>query len=109
MKVKKLSKRCFDIQYTCISHTWGRWDKSSPPVPVDGVDEWMFPEYSIYEVTELPAILAKGPISTRFIWFDLICIPQDTSQKLHQVEISRQAIIFQHAASYIGWLNTINS
>jgi hypothetical protein len=109
VNVKELRGRGFDIQYTCISHTWGRWEKHSSPVHVMGVNEWMVPENTIFEVKDLPQILSKAPIPTRFIWFDLLCIPQDKSQKLYLVEVSRQAIMFQHASSCIAWLNTIHS
>ena len=109
VKVKELLNEGFDIQYTCISHTWGRYQKSSPPVRVNGVDEWMVPENTVFEVRNLPEILSQAPILTRFVWFDLVCIPQDKSQELYLIEVSRQALIFQHASSCIAWLNTINS
>ena len=96
-----------DIQYTCISHTWGRWKKLSDPVHVNGVEGWLVPENSIFDVKKLPQILYK--VQARFIWFDLVCIPQDTTNKLYLTEVSRQAIIFQHASECIAWMNTIDS
>lgn len=74
-----------------------------------GVNDWMVPENEIFEVMGLLDILAEAPISTPFVWFDLICITQDINNKLYIIEVSRQAIIFQHAAPCIAWLNTVDS
>jgi hypothetical protein len=39
-----------------------------------------------------------------YIWFDLLCIPQDRSVRA-LIEISRQVVIFSNAISAIAWLN----
>ncbi|KAL8785646.1 MAG: hypothetical protein Q9195_008543 [Heterodermia aff. obscurata] len=109
VKVQELLDGGYHVSYTCINHTWGRWQKLTPPVYVCGVDDWMVPENEIFEVKELPKILAGAPVSTRFVWFDLICIPQDIHNRLYLIEVSRQAIIFQRANSCIAWLNTVDS
>ena len=43
VKVFELLGKALDISYTCISHTWGRWQKASAPVHVAGVDGWLIP------------------------------------------------------------------
>ena len=93
--------------YTAISHTWGRWEKSSQPVTVEGVYGWLVPENDIFDVKLLPDILRKVPVSTPYIWFDLLCIPQDRSPRALN-EIARQAVIFRGAKYAIAWLNTIS-
>lgn len=109
VEVEGLRKQDIDIQYTCISHTWGRWKKPTDPVEVKGVEGWLVPENSIFEVKELPQILSEAQVSTQFLWFDLVCIPQDTTNKLYLTEVSRQSIIFQNASGCIAWMNTIDS
>ena len=90
--------------YTAISHTWGRWQKPGPPVRVDGVHGWLIPENSIFDVKTLPDIMRKVPVATPYIWFDLLCIPQDRSD-IAMREIARQAVIFRNAQYAIAWLN----
>ncbi|KAL2013626.1 hypothetical protein VTN00DRAFT_1151 [Thermoascus crustaceus] len=90
--------------YTAISHTWGRWQKSTPPVAVPGVQAWLVPENSLFEVKELPEILDQVPTDTRYVWFDLVCIPQDRSPRARD-EIARQAAIFKSARHAIAWWN----
>ncbi|KAM0315636.1 hypothetical protein ACHAPQ_011528 [Fusarium lateritium] len=98
--------------YTAISHTWGRWRKvdqgRGKTTVVRGVDQWEVPENTIFDVKDLPELLAKVPTSTRFIWFDLICIPQDRSQRARD-EIARQAEIFRNASHAIIWLSKFES
>jgi hypothetical protein len=96
-----------NIEYTPISHTWGRWSKDTP-IHVPGVKEWAIPQNTIFDVKDLPFILARVPTSTQYIWFDLVCIPQDHSPKASQ-EISRQAQIFRRAKHAIVWLNQFGS
>jgi hypothetical protein len=103
-----------EVEYTAISHTWGRWVKEAvPPVQVDGVFNWRIPENSKFEVKELPTILASLPVSTPYVWFDLTCIPQKhTDPALVEVsrrEIGRQAKIFRRAKYTLAWLNEIDS
>lgn len=93
--------------YTVISHTWGRWAKDESPAEMDGVP-WKVPQNWRFEVLELSKILKAIPSKTRYVWFDLLCIPQDFSA-LGAREISRQAQIFQGARYAIAWLNDIES
>ena len=92
--------------YTAISHTWGRWAKLNQPVIVEGVRDWLIPENDIFDVKMLPEILRKVPVATSYIWFDLLCIPQDRSIRALE-EIARQAKIFRGAKYAIAWLNMI--
>jgi hypothetical protein len=96
-----------NIEYTAISHTWGRWPKDIP-IRVPGVKGWDVPQNTIFDVFDLPSILAKVPTTTPYIWFDLVCIPQDRSPRALQ-EISRQAQIFRRAKHVIVWLNRLDS
>jgi hypothetical protein len=98
--------------YTIISHTWGRWrvPESDPDasVKVRGVP-WLVPRNSKFDVERMPDIFclhAKAFAPTKYIWFDLFCIPQDRSP-LALLEISRQAAIFGTASRAACWLNTI--
>lgn len=87
-------------EYMCISHTWGRWRLPSS-IHVTGVP-WPVPENSRYKVQDVPAQLSALP--SRYIWFDLFCIPQQASSKLKDDEISRQAAIFRGSTACIAWL-----
>lgn len=103
-----------EVEYVAISHTWGRWIKDGlPPTQVDGVINWTIPENSKFEVRELPKILASFPVSTRYIWFDLVCIPQNPTDpdllEISRREIGRQAKIFRCAKFAVAWLNDIDS
>lgn len=98
--------------YLCISHTWGRWPKRGSdgnpeaPIQVPGVP-WLVPQNRKFAVQDLPNML-KAEFSSGYIWFDLLCIPQDRSERAF-LEISRQALIFGNANWTIAWLNDINS
>lgn len=99
--------------YTVISHTWGRWRrKREPLVRVDGVP-WLVPQNSRFDVQGLPDMLRRMDITTRYIWIDLFCIPQDTSNPeqalVYNDEVDRQAVIFSSARSGVIWLNDIGS
>ncbi|POS70689.1 hypothetical protein DHEL01_v210919 [Diaporthe helianthi] len=67
--------------YTCVSHTWGRWRKSSSAI-IPGV-EWPVPENTLYDVVLLPQWLSRlGDLyGTRYVWFDLFCIPQVSEEE----------------------------
>ncbi|RDW72873.1 hypothetical protein BP6252_06780 [Coleophoma cylindrospora] len=105
--------------YIVISHTWGRWrlpkrdagDDARPDAKDDafvtGVP-WLVPRNSLFSVENLPDILSRVPSSTRYIWFDLVCIPQDKSVR-QQLEIAKQAKIFAAAKESAIWFNTITS
>ena len=104
------SKVIKDAQYTAISHTWGRWMlEDTPPVDVEGVEQWKIPQNSKFSVQNLPHILASVPTHTRYIWFDLVCIPQRPPEpdlvERARLEIGRQAKIFRRAQFAIAWIN----
>ena len=99
-------------KYTCVSHTWGRWRKKKwaqiPNIP------WLVPLNTRFDVEALPDTFynMKDRFTTDYIWIDLFCMPQDTSDphlaKVLTEEIPRQAVIFQNATSCIAWLNYIH-
>ncbi|KAL2851119.1 hypothetical protein BJY01DRAFT_245059 [Aspergillus pseudoustus] len=99
------------VEYTAISHTWGRWKTEGPCVHVDGVDEWTVPQNSKFNVAELPRILASAVLATRFVWFDLLCIPQESENErlvaIARQEIARQAKIFRNATNAVAWINDV--
>ncbi|KAH8686527.1 hypothetical protein BGZ61DRAFT_534058 [Ilyonectria robusta] len=98
--------------YAVVSHTWGRWRSQKPSVTVDGVP-WLVPQNSRFDVQGLPDMLRRMDITTRYIWVDLFCIPQDRSKPeqavVYNSEVDRQADIFASAHSGVIWLNDINS
>lgn len=94
--------------YSVISHTWGRFripgkESAIPnvPWPVPCLDPKL-----LFDIQTLPEILSRFPVSTRYIWFDLVCIPQD-GRPLQNIEIGRQAGIFQAARFAVVWLNQV--
>lgn len=90
-------------EYTCVSHTWGRWCKENEPaVSIPGVP-WLVPQNTKFVVEDLPEMLLTA-FRIGYVWFDLLCIPQDRSERA-LIEISRQAAIFGNAYSVIAWLN----
>lgn len=94
-------------QYICVSHTWGRWREwDKPMVEIAGV-KWPVPQNRKFEVTTLPDLLSTA-FQTGYVWFDLLCIPQDRSERA-LIEISRQAVIFGNATSVVAWLNDAKS
>lgn len=109
VKVEQLSE---NPAYTTISHTWGRGEKRVGDevikTHVDGLEAWEVPENTIFNVTQLPLILSRVPTQTRFVWFDLLCIPQDRSERARK-EIAKQAVIFRNAKYGLVWLNDVHS
>jgi hypothetical protein len=100
-----------DIDYAVISHTWGRW-RAQPhrETFVEGVP-WSVPcleRERLFDVTDLPHLLNSVPFSIRYVWLDLVCIPQD-GRPLQNVEIGRQAGIFQSAKWAFIWFNKVSS
>ncbi|KAL1639159.1 hypothetical protein SLS58_008246 [Diplodia intermedia] len=92
--------------YTCVSHTWGRWKlESEPDAQLEGVP-WEIPRNSKFDVENLPSLLSKIPTGTPYVWFDLLCIPQDGSI-IGAQEIARQGEIFRAAQFAIAWLNDV--
>ena len=94
-------------QYVCVSHTWGRWRiRDEPHARLTGVP-WTIPRNRKFDVENLPdQFLAT--FNEGFVWFDLLCIPQDRSERA-LIEISRQAAIFGSATSVVAWLNDVTS
>lgn len=90
--------------YVCISHTWGRWRRSSN-ANVPGVP-WLVPENTLYDVRDLPEQLAQ--LGFEYIWFDLFCIPQDKSERA-QLEIANQAAIFKSSERCLAWINDVET
>lgn len=93
--------------YTAISHTWGRWVKPGTSIRVRGVP-WSIPENTRFEVADLAKTLLFVPTDSEYIWFDLVCIPQDGSL-VAQREIARQAEIFRGADYAVAWLNDVQT
>lgn len=96
------------LEYLVISHTWGRWltpgDASVLGTP------WKVPRNSIFDVEQLPAILRKASsaFGIRYIWMDLVSIPQGNHNvERQQIEIGKQADIFFHAAVATVWFNQV--
>ena len=100
--------------YIAVSHTWGRWKlRSEPGLTVKGVP-WLVPQNSLWDVADLPQILRNVPGRFRYVWFDLVCIPQDADKDSHLAEVERneisiQASIFGNAAHAVAWLNSVDS
>lgn len=105
------------IEYTAISHTWGRWKYKDytkfPKIYLDGMKDWSIPQNSKFKVEQLPDILASVPFNTPYIWFDLVCIPQEPTEEqlmfISAQEIGRQAKIFRRAKIAAAWFNDIDT
>lgn len=120
------------FEYTCISHTWGRWRQGMEKV--NGVP-WFVPQNTLFDVHQLPDHFKSSPITTPYLWFDLFCIPQEDRPKPSKIlglfskskkqdpkyeltpflkskqveEIGRQAGIFHCAAKSVIWFHDIES
>lgn len=97
--------------YTAISHTWGRWrSKSFTEAVVDGVP-WLVPENTLFNVHDIPIFMAQVPTTSQYVWFDLLCIPQNMSHPdlgpRAQIEIANQANIFRRASRVIAWFKWV--
>ncbi|KAL2795521.1 hypothetical protein BJX66DRAFT_350518 [Aspergillus keveii] len=98
----------WDIQErrTCVAG-----ELNAPSVSVNGVKEWLIPQNTKFELTDLPDILASAPLDTHYVWLDLLCIPQEPdSDRLRQIsvnKIARQAKIFRGAKNTIAWLKDV--
>lgn len=97
--------------YTAISHTWGRW-REKDSARLKGV-EWPIPRNSLFRIEDLPKILKNVPREGNYVWFDLVCIPQDTKNpelfRIAEREIARQAKIFGTASRAVAWFSDIDS
>lgn len=100
------------IQYSCISHTWGRW-KSPKAISLPNVP-WEIPCNTVFDVKNLPLFLRQSAerLRCRYIWFDLVCIPQEFGDtqlgNRARLEISRQSLIFRNAKFCVAWINYID-
>lgn len=87
-------------QYIAISHTWGRWRKEGNGTKVHGVP-WLVLENRQFDVRDLPNILRRSPFPIKYLWIDLLCIPQDFSDpslnSITKQEVACQAKIFAGA------------
>ncbi|KAJ4417481.1 hypothetical protein N0V82_006145 [Gnomoniopsis sp. IMI 355080] len=100
--------------YAIVSYTWGRWRKLGNGVSIPSVP-WRVPENERFDVKEFPGIFKRLGFRERYIWVDILCIPQqsmfeDLSDELAvicQREIARQAVIFQHATTAVAWIHDI--
>ncbi|KAG8526664.1 uncharacterized protein KY384_008093 [Bacidia gigantensis] len=95
--------------YTVVSHTWGRWRIQDEGANIPGVS-WKVPRNTKFNVENLPNFMKTRQsefLPTTYLWFDLLCIPQDGSE-LADIEIARQAAIFGGATRATIWLNDID-
>lgn len=71
------------------------------------------PQNSRFEVKRLPYLLIRLPFAVRYVWIDLLCIPQHHSRRefeaIKRQEISRQASVFSGVACAMAWLNDIEN
>lgn len=91
-------------EYVCVSHTWGRW-RTRTNTRVSGVP-WLVPENTRYDVRDIPSQIQK--LGVRYIWLDLLCIPQDKSAEANR-EVAHQASIFKGSSTCIAWINDVDS
>lgn len=96
--------------YVVVSHTWGRWKDGTNSAQVPGV-LWRVPCNTIFDVTDLPRQFLKFAIPTKYVWLDLVCIPQGSlgpaMMEIERAEIANQAAIFASAKHAVIWLNHI--
>lgn len=69
---------------------------------------WLVPRNTLYDVCSLPEMFLKLGDNTKYLWFDLVCIPQDGSKRAN-IEISRQSDIFRGAAACVAWFHDVGS
>ncbi|KAK4496813.1 hypothetical protein PRZ48_012797 [Zasmidium cellare] len=99
------------VDYTAVSHKWGRWVKNGQWAQVAGVP-WPVPQNQQFDVHGLVNRLRSLDCGTRYLWFDLFCIPQDRSTRskieIARQEIARQATIFRAARRAVAWLKDVH-
>lgn len=112
VETASLGKGSTELRYGIVSHTWGRWRKPGRGIVLPGAPLWRIPENTRFDVTALPRMLRKAGFAEKWVWLDLLCIPQDTSDpalaSVCQQEIARQAAIFRRADTAVAWLNDIS-
>lgn len=115
-------------KYNAISYTWGRWrlkDSESPDVraiPIKGVT-WPLPridpahflaegfEKVLRSAVSLNPLPHNETIKTEpveFVWLDVACIDQRSSELESAAEIGRQAAIFRGAHHVFVWFTTMS-
>lgn len=99
--------------YICISHTWGRWiltdsDRNTQKAIMKGVP-WRIPKNSKFDVQSLHELLQNANLPEKYVWYDLLCIPQcGYQQDIMDSEIARQAAIFGTSRFTGAWLNDVD-
>ena len=93
-----------EMEYYCISHTWGRWRKKDP-VNVPNV-HWLVPTNTRFDVQNLPEAFGLFDWPVRYLWFDLFCIPQEKCPEQAE-EIGKQAEIFSQAKCTGIWMHDV--
>ncbi|KAK1828325.1 hypothetical protein QBC39DRAFT_155903 [Podospora conica] len=101
----RATKQHEHLDYVCVSHTWGRW-RTGKYAAVPGVP-WPVPENSQYDVRTLPAQLQS--LDSRYVWFDLFCIPQNRDNPLSRTEIGKQSSIFRASERCVAWIHDVDS
>ncbi|KAM3557792.1 hypothetical protein ARSEF4850_004911 [Beauveria asiatica] len=92
--------------YVAISHTWGRWKMKGQLEHLSGVP-WAIPKNTRFDVGKLPQIL-KENFPRKYIWIDLLTIPQGSEEKERKdEEIRKQTSIFHNANVAVAWLNDV--
>ncbi|KAK7926805.1 hypothetical protein PG985_003803 [Apiospora marii] len=97
--------------YAVIRHSWGRW-ATGGKVQVQGVG-WLVPQNIRFRVESLPSTLkdqrhSRGVFGNiRYVWIDLLCIPQDEGYATRSEEIKKQAQIFRGATVGYVWMNNV--
>ena len=101
-------------EYSALSYTWGRFklgDDENPDVKAIeiGVD-WAIPRIRPDHFTVdnfqqvIGSIEARG---TEFLWLDIACVDQSEDSPDGELEVGRQAAIFQRAKETYIWLTTV--
>ncbi|KAL1604896.1 hypothetical protein SLS60_004436 [Paraconiothyrium brasiliense] len=121
-KTSQIVKESVPIpKYAAISHTWGRWakkEREAERIKFSGVP-WKIYDNDKFDYRRLPDLLRALDIPVRYIWIDLLTIPQlDPNENDGNIEskeqrefeeerrneIARQTTIFQNASYVIAWL-----
>jgi len=104
-------------EYAAISYTWGRWmirqpdeDLNVGSLDIKGVS-WPIPRVQpiLFTVAQFEAAISsctkrRGQSDLEFLWLDIACIDQSENSVEGQLEIGRQAKIFDHAVQTSVWL-----
>jgi hypothetical protein len=98
--------------YVAISHSWIRWqDDTAQKLQLPGVP-WQVPQNTRFKVEDLPAIVSALP--WRYIWIDLLTIPQGSSPDLDEELLQRKDLqirhvssIFRKASKALAWFDDI--